>query len=471
MTVMDADTHFELGRSLQQAGDLTGAEAAYRRAVEHDPAHLRALNNLGIVLEAAERWDEAMHAYRQALAVDDSRAIIHYNLGHALHASGRADEAIAAYREAIRLDANDPDFHGNLAAALHHVGERERALESFEAAVKRGAMNPSIWRQWGYCHYELGRVREARAIFHRAAEMPEAGVRAFCDLGRACEVLRDWPEAERAYREAVQRQPSQSPAHEGLARAVCAQGDRARLVEVFDAWLKHLPMNPVAMHLRGAMLGENAPVNASSDYVRSVFDAFADEFDETLARLGYRGPQLLTDDLKRHRPEGRLDLLDAGCGTGLCGPRLRPLAAKLVGVDLSAKMLERARERGMYDELVEADLIEYLHRTPSAWDAVVAADTLCYFGDLSRVVAALAGALRPGGIVLFSVEAAAEAARDEIGFQLQPHGRYVHDERYVRSSLEQAGLRLMELRRETLRNEGGKPVEGLLVVAEPWRSA
>ena len=99
-----------------------------------------------------------------------------------------------------------------------------------------------------------------------------------------------------------------------------------------------------------------------------------------------------------------LDVLDAGCGTGLCGPLVAPYARRLVGVDLSEGMLARARARNVYDELVRRELTAYLHDCTGAFDVIVSADTLVYFGPLEEVLAAAGNALRAGGVLIFTVE-------------------------------------------------------------------
>src|SRR5260370_26931297 len=103
-----------------------------------------------------------------------------------------------------------------------------------------------------------------------------------------------------------------------------------------------------------ALTGEDVPARASSGYVRTVFDRFAESFDEKLHSLDYRARQLVSAAVAAAFGAGRgdLEVLDAGCGTGLCGPLLRPYARRLVGVDLSSAMLQRAGLRGCYDALV-----------------------------------------------------------------------------------------------------------------------
>jgi hypothetical protein len=94
----------------------------------------------------------------------------------------------------------------------------------------------------------------------------------------------------------------------------------------------------------------------------------------------------------------------------LCGPLLRPFARHLRGVDLSERMLQNAKARGGYDALHKAELTAFIQNYAHAFDLIVSADTLCYFGDLEPVCRAAHRALRPGGTLLFTVEALADRA-------------------------------------------------------------
>jgi predicted TPR repeat methyltransferase len=126
-------------------------------------------------------------------------------------------------------------------------------------------------------------------------------------------------------------------------------------------------------------------------------------------------------------------------------------------------MLDRARERACYDELATAELVAYLGARPAAYDAIVSADTLVYFGALDAALAAAPAALRPGGLVIFTVEELGDEAPQ--GFRLEPHGRYSHAESYLRATLAAAAFSPPTIARAFLRNEVGKPVAGLVVSA------
>ena len=160
-------------------------------------------------------------------------------------------------------------------------------------------------------------------------------------------------------------------------------------------------------NMLAACTGEEQPERAPDEYVRRTFDDFAASFDQVLARLEYAAPRLLDAAIDPVLPVGgNGDILDAGCGTGLCGEFLASRGRRLVGVDLSKGMLARARATRHYDELIHAELTAFLESRRGEFDAIVSADTLVYFGDLAAVLAAAHGALRTTGILAFTVEEA-----------------------------------------------------------------
>jgi predicted TPR repeat methyltransferase len=219
--------------------------------------------------------------------------------------------------------------------------------------------------------------------------------------------------------------------------------------------------------LLAALGGQAQPSRAPEAFVVQHFDRLAPSFDEHLRdRLRYRAPELLVEQLGGllGGRQGGLDVLDAGCGTGLCGALLRPLARRLVGVDLAGRMLEQAATRGVYDELVQGELTEVLGAEREAYDLIVATDVCIYFGDLEPLFRAAAGALRADGLLGVSVE---RLERD--GFALRATARYAHSDEYVRRTAAEAGLPEVEARECELRVELGQPVAGRLSVFRKGR--
>ncbi|MEO5759421.1 MAG: methyltransferase domain-containing protein [Mesorhizobium sp.] len=247
--------------------------------------------------------------------------------------------------------------------------------------------------------------------------------------------------------------------------------EAARALELAaQAWGMSLKLDPTdrqgaALKLR--LIGKIPPEGVPpSVFVETLYDHYAATFDESLVeKLGYLVPELLDAAIQMAMP-GRFGLvLDLGCGTGLMGQRLRPIADRLEGYDLSAGMLKKARAKGIYDLLAKADLESFSYGGGRA-DLVTMADVFIYIGGLDGVVGTVAGMLAKGGLFAFSVEKLADEETMAGGdFALQPSRRYAHSERYVRRLLPANGFSLVSLETTAIRQDRNKPVEGLVVVA------
>ena len=120
-------------------------------------------------------------------------------------------------------------------------------------------------------------------------------------------------------------------------------------------------------------------------------------------------------------------------------------------------MLERAQQRGLYDQLQEQELTAFLTLHKDSFDVIASSDTFNYFGDLHAVLVAARNALRAGGWLFFNVEADKKGA-DDRSYRLQRHGRYCHTEAGIRGEVEKAGLALHVLKHDVLRLESNQPV-------------
>jgi predicted TPR repeat methyltransferase len=412
--------------ALQQAQQWAAAADIYRAVLEAAPDHAGALHFSGVLAHQQARTDEAVALIERSLELEPDRADWHSNLGIVLQDGLRLDDAIAAYRRAIALDPNHANAHSNLGVVLRAEGEIAEAEASYREAIRIDPEHSDAYQNLGVLLNAQGRPGEAALCFSKVITLRPKD-----------------PEARRL-----------------LALAHCTLGEVDRAVEIFEDWLEDDPDDPVARHMLAACSGRNVPPRASDAFIETTFDSFAASFDSKLARLSYRAPELVTEMLKRSGavPSKDLDVLDVGCGTGLCGASIAPYARRLVGVDLSDRMLDQARERGVYDELHRGELTAYLRGRSETFDVIVSADTLVYFGPLDDVVAAADRALRRGGRLIFTVE-----ELDGAGYSLGPSGRYRHARAYVEDALSRTALR-PEIVRAELRFEAGEPVAGLVVL-------
>lgn len=382
----------------------------------------------------------------------------------AAHQAGRLDEAEAGYQHVLRERPDDPDALHFLGLVHFHREDNDKAIELIERSLVRAPDNPHAWNNLGNILLLWDRPGEAQAAYRRVTELAPAMAEPWYNLALSLRDEGKFHEAVHHFREAIRRQPAFPRGYESLGMLHYRLGQIAYAAEVYRMWAAREPDNPVARHMAAATSGLNVPERADEKYVAGLFDKHAHHFDSNLKQLGYRAPELVTSALAQHcAASASFDILDAGCGTGLCGPLLQPLRRRLVGVDLSARMLEHAGERGGYDELVVGELCAFMRSHAAQFDAVVSADTLVYFGALEEACAAAHETLRAGGLLVFTLEALLDEGADD--YRLQVHGRYAHREAYARRALEQAGFTLLQVGREALRSERLQDVIGHLIVA------
>jgi predicted TPR repeat methyltransferase len=386
-------------------------------------------------------------------------------LAIAAHKEGRLLEAEVAYERVLNEQPAESNALNFLGMLRFHQGKPKDALELLQRSVEANPGNPHGQINLGNLLLAGGADTEALAVFTRATELaPELSL-GWYNLGVCLRRLNRPKDAVEAFSKAIEFDTGYEMAHDALAQLFLRMGRLPEALDIYRKWLAVEPDNPIARHMAAAISGASTPARADDEYVRVIFDHFAESFDLSLAQLEYRAPKLLTDALAaRIGSRKGLDVLDAGCGTGLCGPMLRPAAQRLVGVDLSSGMVSKARPREVYDELVVQELCEFMRSRPGTFDVVLSADTLVYFGALGEAMAAARACLREGGFLAFTLENLVDGASGK-AFHLQPHGRYCHAEWYVRDVLAAAGFGDIVIAADTLRNEGGKAVAGHVVTA------
>lgn len=377
-------------------GELDGAARLYRRVLARRPGEPNALNLLGVLARQQGDLKRALDLSAQAVAARPDSAVFLANHGAALAEAGRLEEALRALRAARARRPEDPVLLRNLGQVLCAMGDAAGALAPLRRAAALMPAAPEPWLALAHALREADGAAEAAAAARRVLALP------------------------------------------GVPEALAAQ----------------------ARFLLAALGEGTAPARAPAAYVRELFDQYAARFDADLqGRLGYRTPALLAALIEAGgvAPDAARRVLDLGCGTGLSGLALKPFARHLTGLDLAPRMLAEARRRGIYDALEEADLLDWLPRRRAAFDLIAAADVLNYLGDLAPALAGIAGALAPGGIAAFSIEAGAAAP-----FALGEGMRYRHAPAHVAQLAEAAGLGEVARREVVLREEKGVPVPGVL---------
>lgn len=420
----------KLAMEHHQNGRLADAERMYRQVLRWQPNNADAYHLLGLLAAQLDEFDEALALFARAIELDPRTPELHANRGNVLRIKSRLDEAEAAFTRALSLRPDFPEGLMNLATVRRNRGNLEDAEKLLRRALE---LRPN----WPAAQINLANVVSARGRFEEATAL---------------------------YLSALDAEPHYVNAYESLARAAARSGRTAEAAAAFERLLVVDPDNVNARYLLAACRSDPDCEKAPDDYVRRLFDDYAARFDESMEQLRYCAPRLMAERLTSSViPDGSRVVLDAGCGTGLCGPLLKPFARHLVGVDLSAGMLAEAAKRNLYDELAEVELGRYLAEHRSTFDIIASTDTLVYTGRLKELIEAAVGALRTGGHFVCTLEALPESPQSP-PYQLMPSGRFSHRAAYVRDVLEDAGLIITALDPIVPRFEGGQAVGGLALI-------
>ena len=411
----------------------------------------------------AGRHDEAEASYRTIVAGHPALAAPRHWLGFMLMQTGRLDQAHELMNEALRLDGTQAGWHYNFGILLARQDKTEEAAQAFLNAIALDPRNYFSWTNLGSLYEKTGDQVKAEQSYLLAIELDPDCPDAFYLLSSLCVEQARFKEAKQFHCRGFVAGPAAGKPRIKLSLAYYELGRTEEAIALIDAWLAEQPDHPVAQHLAVAYKGLAAPQRCSDAYVESTFDGFADSFEPTLAKLKYAGPQALADELQAldFSTAGKRTL-DLGCGTGLNGVHLKSVSSVLEGVDLSRRMLDIARQKGVYDRLEKSEICEFLARSGGGgrYDLITCIDTFIYFGALEEVMALIARNLNAGGWLIFTTEKLDSDDSAQRSHHLNISGRYSHGESYLRALLQTNGFAPPHLRELTIRMESGMPIAG-----------
>jgi len=299
-----------------------------------------------------------------------------------------------------------------------------------------------------------GALELARETAHTNPDAAPAAL----GLGEALLAAGQLPSAIGECQRALRLDPDLWGARFALGRAWLDVGEAEKALDAFATIPTGAAPEGLAAKVADAQAMQAAQ-RSDPRYVRHLFDQFSSDYDSRmLGQLGYGAPGILRQLAEFVGIGDDRRILDLGCGTGLAGEAFRARARQLDGMDLSPAMIEKARARGIYDELSVGDLEETLARGTGGYDLILAADTLVYLGDLTKVMDGAARTLARNGFFLFTVE-----AKEGEGYALGPKRRWRHSESYLRNEAAGVGLDVAGFMNCQPRSEAGTPVEGFAV--------
>jgi predicted TPR repeat methyltransferase len=340
--------------------------------------------------------------------------------------------------------------------ALVAEGRAQHALEACERLIAQGRGSALTRTAHGRVLLALGRPQDAVDALREASQLSPHTPEILLAFGEALAAIGALPAAIGELQRAARLAPGDVRPPLAIARLWLEAGEAEKAIGALDTAEATGPVDPShAAAIRARADQIRGQLRADAGYVRHLFDQFAADYDTRMrTRLGYEAPDILRQLAGYLTDPGQLhDMLDLGCGTGLSGIAFRDLARRIIGVDLSPRMLERARATGVYAHLVEGDIEKLPPGLEGPFGLIVAADVLVYLGALDVVFATVRQRLAPDGLWLFTTELG-EGSAHELG----PKRRYRHSEAYLRRLADQSGFDVCSLVECACRHEAGTPV-------------
>ena len=389
---------------------------------------LQALIDSVIKLYSNDQIQEALDT-AGALIKDYPNEAILYNISGACYASlGQMDTAVNRYEKALDIEPDYADAHNNLAITLQGLDQLDAAVERYKKAL---AIKPD----YAEAHYNLGDT------LHKLGQL-DASVR--------------------SYEKAIAIKPDYTEAHNNLGNTLKRLGQLDAAVRSYKKALAIKPDYVVPQHMINALTG-NTSTKPPKEYVKNLFDDYAERFDDSLVKqLQYKLPFLIKElILKLDPPRNKFErVIDLGCGTGLTGKELRDISNNLTGIDISSNMVNKARKLDVYDCLIEGDVVDILSSSKEKYDLFIALDVFVYIGELTKIIKTVRQCCNKNALFIFSIE-----TQEEDGYSLLKSARYSHSEDYI-LKIASVAFKVIDSQEVNLRKQKESWIKGKIFIMQ-----
>ena len=414
------DAHFSLGLLFLQNNLLHEANVQFKNVLQLNPDNINAHFYSGVIALNDEQLTTAEQHFNTVLKHQHEHIEALVNMGVVLLKKEQAQEAINYFSKALVCDNNHIEARNNLAATFMYFDRYENALQHYSVLLDDDPMNIEYLYNCGVAQMALGHLAQAEQCFELVMQQNSGH---FASLNN-------------------------------LAAIAIRQEQREKAVHLLKKALQINPSDTISQHMLSSLQGTHYNQKACPEYARNLFDNYALYYDKHLREtLSYEVPEQIAQILRDNSISNVNCTLDLGCGSGLSGEALRSMTAVLDGVDISPKMLLQAKNKSIYDALIEQEIIHYLQDKNDKYSLIVAADVLPYFGCLSVLFPLLRQQLEDNGHVVITHE-----QNSDTPWLLQDNGRFSHQSSYVTELAEQSGLDIVQCKSINGRTQAQKPI-------------
>ena len=429
-----------------------------KKTLKQTPDYAPAYNNLAIVYHLQDKFEEAKRHYHLALEKEPQYVDAYYNLGLTLNKNGEPTAALQAFEQVLKLMPEHAPARYQEASILMQGEKWDLALADL---LELAAIHPRHFEtqiNLGVCFLKKGQLLEAKKHYLKALELEPQDAQALFNLGFIHTQQGKLEEAIQFYKRLIELYPEDFAAHYNLGIIFYTSKHSQAAKTYFEKAANIQPDNTIVAHLLKIIEQDPELMNSAPEYLKNLFDSYAGHYEpHLLSTLSYQVPQALAQAFRKCRPSApkKWQILDLGCGTGLCGEAFKDDAASLVGVDLSAEMLKMAAEKNLYQELICHELLVFLQAHRSTYDLILAGDVLVYLGDLSALFQEVKKRLNRQGLFMFNTEIS--TSKD---FMINPSGRFTHSKTYLDKLAKREGFRILFFEVMETRKQNNEPVLG-----------
>lgn len=451
-----AVAYSSLGKCLYQQQKFTTAKKALEKALQLQSSLIEAKYNLALVLIAEQDLQTAISHLEAVILVRPNFAQAIGQLGECYLVLGQYEQALKQLDKRAELEPKHIEANHSLAQALALTGDFEAAAQYYEKTLMLDAHHVEANQNLANALLKLKDASKAlNYYFHQISIKPTP--ESYYNIGVILMQQERGKDSEQYFLESQKMDPDFLPTYLNLGAIALKQQRYQDAIDYYRQGLTIDPGNPELEYIINALSNENAPDRAPDAYLQSLFDQYAQYYDQHLTQcLDYRVPQhmLKLVESTLNPAEQSLSIVDLGCGTGLVGSLFKPLASLLTGVDISEKMIAIAQHKNLYNQLIQADIETGLQEFKDV-DLIIAADVFSYVGDLTRILSKCHAALKPGGYLLFSVEKTLTEP-----YILQKNMRYAHSKAHIEALADFVEFEILECENVALRTQQKKPVDG-----------